>query len=427
MPGATYTPAKSVFDNGNDLLGQHVYGNPIYNDEFISKTLKFCLSLFQQQPKDTTFTLVVPRWTNAPWWPIVERYFRIIRTIDTATPAFTRAKIFDNANDKNIPTEQLDNDRIIIGAQKWPLVIIHLSRDTPITIDDTVLAHLRFGHAGDKVLQRIFESGVATGLKHTSYKCMDLLCHVCNTLKATRPQFKNISDDKRSQLPAPLHSLYMDIHGPLNPSSVNGYRYVLGLICASSGYCWTRILKLKADASDAVHDILNEINTDPTISTQFLQARTVLYSDNAKEFTTTEMKKFLQTNRIRHELTSPYNHIENLYIERLWRTLGNMARAFLSMSAIPLKFWPTAWRHAAHVYILLPRPHRENDSFISPFERLTGKAPSLAHLHIFGCDAYAYIEPGARKGGKLEAARARHGRYIGHGRNLRTIYVFIRC
>ena len=87
-------------------------------DEFISKTLRFCLTLFQQQSADTTFTLVVPRWTNAPWWPIVERYFNIVMTIDTATPALSRAKIDNNVKDESISLEQLDGNRVIIGAQK---------------------------------------------------------------------------------------------------------------------------------------------------------------------------------------------------------------------------------------------------------------------------------------------------------------------
>ena len=383
--------------------------------------LQLCLIQFQQAPEHTTFTLVLPQWTQTDWWELVDRYFQVTRTIATSTPAYTRLRI--TPQDDNLDKAQIDNGRVILGCQKWPLVILHLSRSTRIKIDDMLLAHVRFGHAGARTLQNIWKSGLATGLKDVRHACSDLLCHICNKVKATRPAFRNLTDKERTPLASPLHRLHIDIHGPLSTVSVNGFRYVLGVICAGSGYCWIRMLKLKSDASAMLKHILAEINVDPLLSMNFLSARTILTSDNAKEFATDLFNETLAQYSVKHDFTSPYNHIENLFIERLWRTLADMARTFLTMSAIPLKFWPAAWRHAAHVYVLLPRPHRDHsDSILSPFERLTGQAPSLAHLRVFGCDGYAYLEPGAREGGKLEAVRARHGRYVGHNNdNTRTI------
>ena len=418
MPGNTYTPSNSVFDA--DLTGHHVYGHPIYEDEFILKTIRFCLSQFQLRPTDSTFTLILPRWTQTTWWALVERYFQIAMTISTSTPALSRPRTSD---DQESITSEQDNGRVIVDSQKWPLVVVHLARTTLIKLDDTLLAHNRWCHAAENTLKHVFTSGVATGLRNVQHTCSDILCHICNKVKATRPAFRDLSQATRSELPEPLHSLFMDIHGPIGTTSINGFRYILGLICASTGFCWIEMLKLKSDSTTALRAIFTRISTNPSISINFLRARTVLYSDNAKEFATADFEQLFTDFTIQHRFTSPYNHIENYYIERLWRTLADSARALLTMSGIPLKFWTAAWRHAAHVYNILPRAHRdEKGVFLSPHERLTGQSASLAHLRLFGCDAYAYIEPGARTGGKLAAERARHGRYVGHNElNTRTV------
>src|SRR5271169_1353040 len=63
-------------------------------------------------------------------------------------------------------------------------------------------------------------------------------------------------------------------------------------------------------------------------------------------------------------------------------------------------------------YIRNCLPHLSND-WISPYEILYGKKPSLEHLGIVWCDAYVHINKARRRGGKL-GPRAHKLKLIGY-------------
>jgi hypothetical protein len=112
-------------------------------------------------------------------------------------------------------------------------------------------------------------------------------------------------------------------------------------------------------------------------------------SDGRGEYESTELNLYLSNKGIHHEKTNAYTPQENSVSECMNRTLMEMARCLLHDAGLPDTFWGYVILHAATILNLLPS--RALDANVTPEEAFTGNKLSIAHLHIFGCKAYAHI------------------------------------
>ena len=71
-----------------------------------------------------------------------------------------------------------------------------------------------------------------------------------------------------------------------------------------------------------------------------------------------------------------------------------MARCLLDHSGLPNTYWEFAMDTA--VYISNRLPSRVNDN-LSPIEALTGQAPNVSHIRVFGCLAYVHVPDELRR------------------------------
>ena len=70
-----------------DMLwaGQTIYGNPVYINKFIYKTLEKATTDFKQNPENTVFVFVVPKWETSHWWKDLVKYFDIVEEYPKGT------------------------------------------------------------------------------------------------------------------------------------------------------------------------------------------------------------------------------------------------------------------------------------------------------------------------------------------------------
>ena len=402
--------AKDFMENHSDeWINGHYFAFPDFNELAILFLVRAALKCYLLAPLTTSFTFVLPVVKKSSWWSYVDKYFTTVMEIPAGTHSFLKK----NTKTNKYETTSLDQ----------PVIVVHLSRNSAISIDNWLLAHCRFNHIGGSALNKMMQSGVNMGLV-LKESASFILCHVCNKCKATRPKLYDLTGKLRSKLPSPLHDLYMDIHGPLSPESTRGYRFIIGYICSATGYAFIYFLKRKSEAFQSFVDLITYLETHKNLPVRFVSSELTLTSDNANEFTSGEFKEFCATKQITHTLTSPYAHHQALFIERLWRTLADAARTMLATAGIEFKFWPLAWSHAVHVYRRVPhRTRDESTASESPHYKLFKIEPDLSHLRIFGSDAFPYIEKTAREGGKLTAPRAKYGIYVGHEANLQTVII----
>ena len=75
----------------------------------------------------------------------------------------------------------------------------------------------------------------------------------------------------------------------------------------------------------------------------------------------------------------------------LWGPMKMPSRCLLANASLPLKFLGEA---AQTVCYLINRSPSTALDLKTPQEVWTGKAPSLDHLRVFGCSAYAHVKDG---------------------------------
>ncbi|KAI4353893.1 hypothetical protein L6164_002814 [Bauhinia variegata] len=78
---------------------------------------------------------------------------------------------------------------------------------------------------------------------------------------------------------------------------------------------------------------------------------------------------------------------------------------------VPGRFWAEAMRTAAFVINRLPQPRLE---FVSPFEKLWNKEPTVSYFRVFGCVCYVFVPDHLRSKFDKKAIRCMFVGYDNH-------------
>lgn len=127
---------------------------------------------------------------------------------------------------------------------------------------------------------------------------------------------------------------------------------------------------------------------------------------------------FCDTNDIRRQLTTAYTPQQNGVSERKNRTILNMVRSMLVRGKMPKKFWPEAVNWSIHILNRCPISSVQD---MTPEEAWMGRKPTVDHLRIFGCIAYAHIADVKRK--KLDN-KSEKGVFLGVSRKSKAYKIF---
>ena len=259
--------------------------------------------------------------------------------------------------------------------------------------------HAIMGHCNKQDILRL--ENVVDGMKITNKD--DFECGICIRGKMT--QSKSRKPDKRAV--APLDFVHLDLEGPIDPPSKEGYRYVLGCTDDYTGIVIPYFMKNKSDTPQAFEKFLADVRPHGEVK--------CIRSDEGGEFTSQIFETLLTKNRIKHEFSAPYSPHQNGTAERSWRTIFNMARCLIIEAKLPKMLWPYAVMSSAHI-----RNRCFNNRIQStPYQSLTGKKPDLSKMHKFGSTCYAYVQ----KPKKLDD-RGEQGVFIGYDKSSPAYMVY---
>jgi len=116
--------------------------------------------------------------------------------------------------------------------------------------DRLTLWHKRLGHLGSDSLERLVKENMVSGVNipRKSFSGTKETCEPCLLGKQNRAPFA--TNNASSQLPGEL--LHMDLTGPMNIKTPEGYDYLLCIIDDHSRYSTVVPLKNKSDVKEAV-------------------------------------------------------------------------------------------------------------------------------------------------------------------------------
>jgi len=236
------------------------------------------------------------------------------------------------------------------------------------TNDTDVLWHNRFSHASATRVTQLIPN-------HHGFNCES-----CILGKQPRTPFKSIEDKATDK----LGCVHIDHCGIITPSTYGGGKYALNLRDQATGYTWVYVVPDKS--AETIIKALKQWK--PMVENQAGTTLKVIRTDDAKEFKSV-YTQYLQQFGVVHEATARYSSSSNGTVERVHRTLFDMVRPMLIHAKLPTPFWGEAIITAAKVLNRLPTKANANN--MTPHEAWFGKKPSIKHLRVFGCIAYATL------------------------------------
>ncbi|MBW0480550.1 hypothetical protein O181_020265 [Austropuccinia psidii MF-1] len=197
-------------------------------------------------------------------------------------------------------------------------------------------------------------------------------CGTCATAKST-PRLARA----RTKIPkeSPLDLLVSNVMGPF-ATDPQGFRYLVTVREHTLTYSLVYPLKPCSETPKAILDVIKQLQV------RLWSTPKALWTDNAKEFTSSSFVSSLAKLGVSFYPSLPYSPQENGEAERLNQTMGDMAQSMILESWMPDHFWQFAYALACFLHNRLPNSRFPKSS---PHERLFGHLPSIgtkAIVHV---------------------------------------------
>ncbi|KAK0586137.1 hypothetical protein LWI29_001641 [Acer saccharum] len=191
-----------------------------------------------------------------------------------------------------------------------------------------------------------------------------------------------------------LEYVHSDLWGPSKVPTHGGNRYFLSLIDDYSRKLWLYLLKSKDQAFESFKAWKR------LVENQTSKKLKILRTDNGLEFCNENFNKFCEEHGITRHKTVRHTPQQNGVAERMNRTVLEKVRCLLIGAGLSQNFWGEAAATAAY---LINKSPSTAVALKTPEEIWIGRPPSLKHLRVFGCAAYAHqyegkLEPRSLKG-----------------------------
>ncbi|GJW39892.1 retrovirus-related pol polyprotein from transposon TNT 1-94, partial [Tanacetum coccineum] len=179
----------------------------------------------------------------------------------------------------------------------------------------------------------------------------DHLCSACQLGKSKKYSHKPKSENTNVEV---LHTLYMDLCGPMRVQSINRKKYILVIVDDYSRFTWVKFLRSKDETPEFVIKFLKQIQVGLN--------KIVRYYEGVGIF---------------HQQSIPRTPQQNGVVERRNRTLVEAARTMLIFSKASMFLWAEAVATACYT---------QNQSLIhtrhnkTPYELVHDKKPDLTFL-----------------------------------------------
>ncbi|GJX68940.1 retrovirus-related pol polyprotein from transposon TNT 1-94 [Tanacetum coccineum] len=229
------------------------------------------------------------------------------------------------------------------------------------------LWHRRLNHLNFGTINDLARKDLVRGLPRLKFE-KDHLCSACQLRKSKKFSHKPKSENTNMEV---LHTLHMDLCGPMRVQSINGKKYILVIVGLNKTVRYIR-------------------------------------TDNGTEFVNQVMSKYYEGVGIFHQKSVPRTPQQNGVVERRNRTLVEAARTMLIFSKAPMFLWAEAVATACYTQNRSLIHTRHNKT---PYELVHDKKPDLTFLRVFG--ALCYPTNDSEDLGKFQA-KADIGIFIGY-------------
>ncbi|GKA47582.1 retrovirus-related pol polyprotein from transposon TNT 1-94 [Tanacetum coccineum] len=300
------------------------------------------------------------------------------------------------------------------GTNLYTISVDDMMRSSPICLlskaskNKSWLWHRRLNHLNFGTLNDLARKDLVRGLPRLKFE-KDHLCSACQLGKSRKATHKPKTINTIMEV---LHTLHMDLCGPMRVQSINGKKYILVIVDDYSRFTWVKFLRSKDETPAFVINLLKQLQVGLNKTVRFVR------TDNGTEFVNKVLIDYYENVGITHEKTVPRTPQQNGVVERRNRTLVEAARTMLIFSKALLFLWAEVVATACYT---------QNRSLIhtlhdkTPYELVHDKKPDLSFLCIFW--ALCYPTNDSKDLGKLKA-KADIGFFVGYAPNRKGYRIY---
>ncbi|GJV88043.1 retrovirus-related pol polyprotein from transposon TNT 1-94 [Tanacetum coccineum] len=237
------------------------------------------------------------------------------------------------------------------------------------------LWHRRLNHLNFGTINDLARKDLVRGLPRLKFE-KDHLCSACQLGKSKKFSHKPKSENTNMEV---LHTLHMDLCGPMRVQSIKGKKYILVIVDDYSRFTWVKFLRSKDETPEFVINFLKQIQVGLNKTVRFIR------TDNGTEFVNQVMSEYYEGVGIFHQKSVPRTPQQNGVVERRNRTLVEAARTMMIFSKAPMFLWAEAVATACYTQNRSLIHTRHNKT---PYELVHDKKPDLTFLQIFGAMCY---------------------------------------
>ncbi|GJS48379.1 retrovirus-related pol polyprotein from transposon TNT 1-94 [Tanacetum coccineum] len=175
------------------------------------------------------------------------------------------------------------------------------------------LWHRRLNHLNFGTINDLARKDLVRGLPRLKFE-KDHLCSACQLGKSKKFSHKPKSENTNMEV---LHTLHMDLCGPMRVQSIKGKKYILVIVDDYSRFTWVKFLRSKDETLEFVINFLKQIQVGLNKTVRFIR------TDNGTEFVNQVMSKYYEGVGIFHQKSVLRTPQQNGVVERRNHTCGS--------------------------------------------------------------------------------------------------------
>ncbi|GJT11610.1 retrovirus-related pol polyprotein from transposon TNT 1-94 [Tanacetum coccineum] len=290
------------------------------------------------------------------------------------------------------------------GTNLYTISIDEMMKSSPICLlskaskSKSWLWHRRLNHLNFGTINDLARKDLVRGLPRLKFE-KDHLCSACQLGKSKKFSHRPKSENTNMEV---LHTLHMDLCGPMRVQSIKGKKYILVIVDDYSRFTWVKFLRSKDETPEFVTNFLKQIQVGLNKTVRFIR------TDNGTEFVNQVMSEYYEGVGIFHQTSVPRTPQQNGVVERRNRTLVEAARTMMIFSKAPMFLWAEAVATACYTQNRSLIHTRHNKT---PYELVHDKKPDLTFFRVFG--ALCYPTNDSEDLGKFQA-KADIGIFVGY-------------
>ncbi|GKB15717.1 retrovirus-related pol polyprotein from transposon TNT 1-94 [Tanacetum coccineum] len=147
------------------------------------------------------------------------------------------------------------------GSNLYTIYVEDMMKSSPICLlskaskNKLWLWHRRLNHLNFGTINNLTRKDLVRGLPRLKFK-KEHLCSTCQLGKSKKYTHKHKSKNTIMEV---LHTLHMDLCGPMRVQSINGKKYILVIMDDYSRFIWVKFLRSKDETPDFVIKFLKQI------------------------------------------------------------------------------------------------------------------------------------------------------------------------